>query len=81
MKKADPNAQRIFEQNEFLIKAYTTRGFIDLYLDQLRRPEVKTRLDAFENVNEKFRRIVGERRYKNYDTFRVVLSRTISKKQ
>lgn len=71
--------EELFEQNEFLKKAFSVQGFIELYFEALKNPDCRTRPEAFNQVNERFFDLVGEYRYTTWDSFRVQLSRELKK--
>jgi hypothetical protein len=62
-----------------LLRLYTSDGFVQFYLELL--CDYDTCQDAYEATERQHEITFGHRRYSDYDSFRVILSRYGKKKR
>ena len=66
------------EKYELAIKLGTAKGFYMFYFDSLYK--FKSQISCFNNANDIYFSIYKEYKYKDYDSFRVTVSRTNNSK-
>lgn len=73
--------QKYKEETELLRKLGSTVGFFNYYFYLLRDPQYRTRVEAFDAVNDLYFENFGDYRFSSYNSFRGSLKNFLKPKQ
>lgn len=67
--------EKLRKENEIMRQIASTDGFYEFYFQQISK--YKSRIDAFNYVNELYSNYFGVKRYSNYCSFKNIINRKL----